>query len=99
MNTAIDPPVLAGQQSQRSGAKRVLSLVLGSIALLLALALLASGGAALWGLSQRDAAGYFTSGTHELSTGSYALASESLDVGSEIPGWFDDRLATTHPCR
>ena len=39
---------------------RIVPLVFGTIALLVALALLAGGGAAVWGLSQRDASGYFT---------------------------------------
>jgi hypothetical protein len=94
MNTAAAPPLLAGEQSQPFGAKRALLLVVGSIVVLVALALLTGGGAAAWGLSQRDASGYLTSGTHELSTDSYALASESLDVGSDIPAWLDGRFAT-----
>lgn len=94
MNTAAAAPAQAGEQSQPFGARRVLLLVFGSIVLLLALALLAGGGAAAWGLSQRDASGYLTTGTHELSTASYALASESLDVGPDIPGWLDGRFAT-----
>src|SRR5215210_215433 len=94
MNTATAPPILAAPQFRPSRPKRVLPLVLGSITLLLALALLAGGGAAVWGLSQRDVSGYFTSGTHQLSTDSYALASESLDVGTNIPDWLDNHLAT-----
>jgi hypothetical protein len=77
------------------GARRILLLVFGGITVLVSLALLASGGAALWALSQRDNGGFFMS-THELSTNSYALASESLDVGPEIPGWLEDGLATVH---
>ena len=74
--------------------ERILLLVFGGITVLVALALLASGGAAVWGLSQRDHDGFFTSGTHEFSTGTYALASESLDVGPDIPGWLEDGFAT-----
>jgi len=91
MNTATASSVLA---KEPFGAKRILLLVAGSIAALVALVLFVGGSAAVWGLSQRDDSGYFTSGTHELSTGSYALASESLDVGPDIPGWLDDRFAT-----
>jgi hypothetical protein len=76
------------------GAKRILLLIFGGITVLIALALLASGGAAVWGLSQRDNDGFFTSGEHEFSTSSYALASESLDVGPDIPGWLEDGFAT-----
>jgi hypothetical protein len=75
------------------GAKRILLLVVGGITVLLSLALLASGGAALWALSQRDD-GFFMTGTHELSTSSYALASEGLDIGPDIPGWVEDGFAT-----
>lgn len=91
MNTATASPVLA---KEPFGARRILLLVVGSVAVLVALVLFVGGSAAVWGLSQRDESGYFTSGTHELSTGSYALASESLDVGPDIPGWLDDRFAT-----
>jgi len=91
MNTATASPVLA---KEPFGAKRMLLLLFGSIAALVALVLFAGGSAAAWGLSQRDDAGFFTSGTHELSTSSYALASESLDVGPDLPGWLDERFAT-----
>jgi hypothetical protein len=73
----------------------VLLLVLGSIGILVALALLAGGIAAIWGMSQRDGAGYFTSASQRLSTPSYALVSETLDVGTNTPAWvFDDHFAT-----
>ena len=93
MNTAT-APVLAEQRSEPFGAKRVLLLVFGSIVVLIALAFLAGGGVGLWALGERDSSGYFTSGTHELSSGSYAIASESLDVDGDVPGWFGDRFAT-----
>jgi hypothetical protein len=91
MNTATASPVLV---KEPFGAKRMLLLVFGATALLVALVLFAGGSAAAWGLSQRDDAGFFTSGAHELSTSSYALASESLDVGPDLPGWLDKRFAT-----
>jgi hypothetical protein len=91
MNTATASSVLV---KEPVGAKRMLLLVFGATALLVALVLFAGGSAAAWGLSQRDDAGFFTSRTHELSTSSYALASESLDVGPDLPGWLDKRFAT-----
>jgi len=95
MGTTTVPPVLAGQPSRSFGAGRVLLLAFGSIAVLIALALVAGGGAAVWGLGQRDGSGYFTSGSHRLSTTSYALASKRLDVGTNAPGWvFSDHFAT-----
>jgi hypothetical protein len=95
MSTATLPPILAGEPSRSFGAGRVLLLVFGSIALLIALALLAGGGAAVWGLTQRDGSGYFTSASHRLATSSYALASDTLDVGTDAPSWvFGDHFAT-----
>jgi hypothetical protein len=95
MSTTTVPPTLASRPSSSFGAGRVLLIVFGSIAVLIALALLAGGGAAVWGLGQRDGSGYFTSGSHRLSTTSYALASDNLDVGTDAPRWvFGDHFAT-----
>ena len=95
MSTATaEPAAPHGPPSQPFGAKRVLLLVFGSIGVLLGLALLAGGGAAVWGLSQRDGSGYFNTGTHAVSTTSYALASDTLDMGPDAPGWFGENFAT-----
>jgi hypothetical protein len=73
----------------------VLLLVFGSIGILVALALLAGGVAAVWGMSQRDGDGYYTSASHSLATPSYAIVSESLKVDTDTPAWvFDDHFAT-----
>jgi hypothetical protein len=88
MSATTDRPAPA--PPQRSGTKGVVQLVFGSIAVLLALALLAGGVAAVWGLSQRDSDGYFTTEGHRLSTATYAFASESLDIGPDAPGWIGD---------
>src|SRR4051794_6438539 len=88
-------PRAAAQPSRRRDAGRVLTLVFGAIAAVLALALLAGGGVAVWALGQRDAAGYFTSATHRASTPSYAFATESLDVDTDAPRpVFGDRVAS-----
>ena len=95
MNATAAPPIPAAQPARpRFGTKRVLLLVLGSVTVLVALALFAGGGAGAWALGERDASGYFTSGAHKLSTTSYALSSESLEVDSDMPGWFGERFAT-----
>ena len=71
---------------------RVLRLVLGSLGVLAALAFLAGGGALTWALqTHRDGSGYFTTNTHHYQTSSYALSTESLDVGG-ITGALGDRL-------
>jgi hypothetical protein len=95
VNTTSAPPALAQQSSRGFGAGRVLLLVFGGIAVLIALALLAGGAAAVWGLSQRDDSGYVTSGAHRLATSSYALSTDSFDVGTDAPSWvFGDHFAT-----
>ena len=94
MSTTTVPSAQAAQPS-RWNAGRVLALIFGSLAVLVALALLAGGIAAIWGLSQRDESGYFTSASHPLSTPTYAIVSDNLDVGTDAPSWtFDDHFAT-----
>jgi hypothetical protein len=60
------------------------AVVLGSIAALIAIALLL-GGAALIGAhaSARDSDGYYTTGTERLATTTYALTAEDIDLGSD----------------
>ena len=88
---ATTTQVTPGDQTPRPGAtNRVVPLVFGTIALLVALALLAGGGAAVWALSQRDASGYFTTQSHQVSTPSYAFASDRLDIGPDTPGGIGD---------
>src|ERR687891_2531119 len=89
MDSATASPVLA---KESFGSGRVLLLVVGGLAALLSLVLLAGGSAGTWALGQRDASGYFTSGTHPFSTTSYALSSEGLELDSDVPGWVGDRF-------
>jgi hypothetical protein len=87
-NTITTP----AQPAHRLDPGRVLRLVLGSLGLLAALAFLAGGGALTWALqTHRDSSGYFTTNTHHYQTSSYALSTESLDVGG-ITGTLGDRL-------
>jgi Domain of unknown function (DUF4389) len=63
-------------------------IVFGVLAVLFALALLAGGGGLVWAKSAKsDADGYFTTHAHRFASSSYAVASESLDVGTGAPGW------------
>ena len=73
------------------GAGRIILLVLGSLAALLALALLAAGGVLLWANTQKDSDGYFRTGAHNYATDSYALESDDLDVGQEGPDWLFEK--------
>lgn len=66
---------------------RVASVVIGSLLILVSLALLSGGGTGIWAdLTQRDA-GYVTTGHHAFSTSATALATESTHLGSPGVGW------------
>jgi hypothetical protein len=78
------------------GTGRVVLIVLGGIGLLIALALLVSGAAALFALSKQDSNGYFMTASHRLATPSSALASERLDVDGDAPNWvYGNSFATS----
>jgi hypothetical protein len=62
-------------------------VVTGVLLALVSLGLLGGGGTALWADTQRDAAGYLTTGIHEFSTSGSALATERIDLGSAGTGW------------
>src|SRR4051812_6214812 len=62
--------------------------VTGAIAAFFAVVLIAGGAALLWVSSHKtDAAGYYTTATHEYSTPTRALASDSIDVNADAPDW------------
>jgi hypothetical protein len=91
MSTTNTIPAPA-QPAHRLDRPRVLRLVLGSVGLLGALAFLVGGGALTWALqTHRDGSGYFTTNTDHYQTSSYALSTESLDVGG-MTGALEDRL-------
>ena len=85
-------PTATGAPTQQVGRRRVVRLVLGSLALLVALALIGGAIAGIVGLeNNRDATGYFVTHTHHYRTSSYALSTESLNVGS-VTGALETRL-------
>jgi hypothetical protein len=68
-------------------AGRVILIVLGSIGVLVGLALLAGGGFLLWAdRTQRDD-GYLTTPTERFATPTYALTRTRLDVDTDEAGW------------
>jgi hypothetical protein len=90
------PPVssgpVAGQaveaRSRGWGVGRVLAIVLGSLALLAALAALAAGGVAVvFDQTQRDADGYLMTSSRSYSTATYAFVSDSYRAGT-AGDWF-----------
>ena len=71
---------------------KVLLLVFGTFVTLVALALLAAGGAGLWAqTTQRDEDGFFTTATQRFETPGFAIASEEVELftDDDIPDWLD----------
>jgi hypothetical protein len=86
---------VAGPPATGSGTPRRVFLLTGAgISLLLAILLLAAGTTGLWQLTKRDSSGFFTTNTKTLATNSYAITSDTLDIGPETPRLFGDHLGT-----
>jgi uncharacterized membrane protein len=84
--SADPPPAATPPGSEKAGwnAGRVLAVVFGSLGALIGLALLLAGLALV--LAQafaRDDDGYYTSGTERLSTPTYAITVEDIDLGTD----------------
>ncbi len=74
----------------------MLLIVLGSLAILIALGLLAAGGGLLWAhTTQRDNEGFYTSELTRFHTTAHAITSEELSL-SDVPDWLfgQGRLGT-----
>jgi hypothetical protein len=67
--------------------KRIALVVTGALASLFAAGLLAIGGLALYGDSQKDSDGFLSTDTHQFETGTRALATENLDVDLGDADW------------
>ena len=75
-----------------AGKRSVALIILGSVVGLMALALLATGGAALWANhSERDSDGYFSGSTHRIADGSYAVTHDGVEVDN-LPEWADGEI-------
>jgi hypothetical protein len=85
--TAVPPePQAAARPSGWTGG-RIAALVIGTLLVLVSLALLGGGGTGLWAdLTQREA-GYVTTDVHDFSTSGSALATEPTHLGSPGVGW------------
>jgi hypothetical protein len=82
MDTALTTPTTREPSSGR--------LVAASLVGILALLLLAVGGAGLWARSSSDG-GYVSSGTHPYETSGRAVVSDAMDV-DEFPSWLVAKL-------
>ncbi len=74
---------------------RIGLVIAGVIAAIVAFGMAAGGVFLVWAHeTQRDAAGYYTTGSHEYSTPGYALTSEKVDLGVHAKRWFPSGLGT-----
>jgi hypothetical protein len=81
-----EPPGTAPRRRWTAG--RVAMLVVGSLLTLIGLGIAAGGGFGLWlDSTQRDSDGYLMTHTHEFATPSYALATRSLNITSDVPSF------------
>jgi len=86
--TIAPPPPTAGAHRSGWSAGRITALVIGSVLGLVSIGLLGAGGTALWAdLTQRDAAGYVTTGIHGFSTEGSALTTAPAELDSPGVGW------------
>jgi hypothetical protein len=69
---------------------RILVLIVGILGALLALALLAGGGIALWADQTQREDGYLTTPSERFTTPTYALTKEGLDLDVDISDWVAD---------
>ncbi len=64
-------------------ALRIVSVVIGSLATVVSVGMLAAGGAVAWmDNTQRDASGYLMSAPHPFGTPAYAITSDRIDLGT-----------------
>ncbi len=99
----FEPPVAeeaavaeAAPRRRKWTAGRIVAIVAGSVLALISLGLLAGGVTGIiYDLTQRDSDGFLTSPEETFDTASYALVSETLDVGSDVPEWVIDDLVGT----
>ena len=68
-------------------AGRVILIVLGSIGVLVGLALAAGGGFLLWADRTQREDGYLTTPTERFATTTYALTRTRLEIDTDGPGW------------
>lgn len=84
----------AAQPARPGRVGSTVLLVLGSLAALVALALVAGGITLVWAdTTQRDDDGFFVSRGERLSTSAYALTHEGIHI-SRTPDWVVERLGT-----
>jgi hypothetical protein len=82
--------------SSRTSAGRVAAVVSGALAGLVAFAAVVAGALLLYANGQKDHDGYVSTGKDRFHTSTYALATDDLDVNTDMPGWIDEGAALGH---
>lgn len=85
------PASLTRSEAPRWTAGRIAALVGGSLLGLIGLALMAAGAYGLWLETTQRSDGYVMTSSERFSTGSYALATNSLDISSDVPSFLYGR--------
>ena len=79
-------------QRRRWGVGRVVVLVLGVLAALLALGFLTAGGTLLWvDQTQRDTDDFVSADPERFASDGYAILSDSIDIDDDVPDWLLSR--------
>jgi hypothetical protein len=73
--------------AQRSTGARIAAFAGAGVVGVLALVLIAAGGVSLWANGKKDDDGYLSTGSDRFTTSTYALATDTLDLDSQGPGW------------
>jgi hypothetical protein len=85
------PPAATPKAPSRWTAGRIAALVAGSLLALIGLALMFSGGYGLWLDTTQRSGGYVMTSSERFSTGSYALATRTLQISSDVPSFLYGR--------
>jgi hypothetical protein len=86
-STQPDVPTAAPGPPSRWTGGRIVSVVVGAVLVLVSLGALAGGGAALWADQTQRQDGYLTANTGNISTGGYALTSDSVELHGGSADW------------
>jgi hypothetical protein len=77
-----------GTQTRSRTAGQIALLVGGVVIALLALAIAAGGGTAIWAdTTQKDSQGYISTAKHEYTSASRAIVTKSVHLGTSVPEW------------
>ena len=82
------PPTTEGRpQRRRWTGGQIAIIVIATLLGLIGLAMAVGGGFGIWLTTQRDSDGYVMTSSERFATGSYALATRSLEVSTDVPSF------------